>query len=519
MIDDDSQSKQDQAQTPRPARYWKNQIDASLLAEKRWRDQADQVMKRYVDERDGEALMARSDDTSRVNMLWSNTEVLKSVLFANLGKPDVSRNFPKQGADNKIARTAALVLERALSACSSYYEPEAQIEEAVTDHLLAGRGQCWVELDATVETQEDDTHLKSHSVEICHVPYTDWTHGPGKRWEDVPWVARKHLMDRDDIEDQFSEALAEKIPQNYLLSEGEKRTEETGRDDFRRALLWEIWDKRSKSRIYIAEGYAFEVERASDPLKLQGFFPCPKPLFSVRKPGSLSPRPEFLQYQDQCMELDRVNTRILRLVESMKESGVYNASVDEGDALKNLSMLEDGEFIPWKNWASLAQGGGLAGAFQSRDIAPYATAIQVLAQRGVEILQTIYEVTGISDIVRGATDPRETASAQRLKARFGTQRIQKRQKEVQRFVGELYQIKGELIAEHFEAEQLSGMSGIEIPTNADKAKAQQILMLAQRQAQMQQMMQAQQQAAQQQAAQAQQAPQAPQQPQQQPMAA
>ena len=172
-------------------------------------------------------------------------------------------------------------------------------------------------------------------------------------------------------------------------------------------------------------------------------------------------------------------------------------------------MLEDGEFIPWKNWASLAQGGGLSGAFQSRDIAPYAAAIQTLTERGEQILQEIYEITGISDIIRGATDPRETAAGQRLKARFGTQRIQKRQKEVQRFVGELYHIKAELIAEHFEAEQLSEMSGIEIPTNAEKQKAQQILMLAQRQAQMAQQIQQMQQ-------QAQQAAQAQQQPQQQP---
>ena len=320
MTEDEGQSKQEQAQKPRPARYWKNQIDAQLTADNRWLKQAEQVMKRFMDERDGDTVGVRSDDVARVNLLWSNTEVLKSVLFANLGKPDVSRNFPKQGADNKVARTAAMILERALSACSDWYSPEAQIEEAVTDYLLAGRGQAWVELDATVEItegEEGETHLKSHSVEICHVPYTDWLHGPGKRWEDVPWVARKHLMDKSDIEAQFSEALSEKIPQNYLLSEGTNRTEETGRDDFRRALLWEIWDKKSKSRIYIAEGYAYEVERTADPLKLKNFFPCPKPLFSVRKPGSLLPRPEYLQYQDQCMELDRVNTRILRLVESM----------------------------------------------------------------------------------------------------------------------------------------------------------------------------------------------------------
>ena len=507
-LDPDSQSAAEQAQNPRKARYWKNQIDSALARERKWRKRAERVVKRYEDERDGDQLDIRADEQSKINMLWSNTEVLKAALFANLGKPDVSRNFPKAGKDNKIARQAALILERAVASANDRYDPEDQIESAVVDHLLAGRGQCYLQLEVSIseedeveevsnreEDREIAMHLDEQSAQIVHIPYDDWTHGSAKKWEEVPWVAFRHLMTRDDIADNWNPELAKNIPLNYMVPEGKAYSEKIDLDDFKRAELWEIWDKRSRCRIYIAEGYGFELERTDDPFRLSGFFPCPRPLYGVKTPGNLVPRPEYLQYQDLCEQLDRINQRIDRMVEAMKVCGVYDASNDDDDGLKNLGMLDDGQFIPFRNFKRLAEGGGLAAAFQVRDTKPYAEAIVVLAQRGQEIIQLIYEVTGISDVVRGATDPRETASAQQLKARFGTQRLQQRQKSVQRFVGELFRLKAELIAEHFQPQQLSEMSGLDIPTEADKVQARQILMMAQQQAQMAAALQAQQQQA------------------------
>ena len=64
--------------------------------------------------------------------------------------------------------------------------------------------------------------------------------------------------------------------------------------------------------------------------------------------------------------------------------------------------------------------------------------------------------------MRGATDPRETAAAQKLKGQFGSMRIQPRQKQVQRYVRDLFRIKAEIIAELFEPETLAAMTGMEI---------------------------------------------------------
>jgi hypothetical protein len=477
----------EQGEKPKSARYWHNQIDAALGREKKWRDRAEKVVKRYMDERpDNED----GGGDRRINILWSNTEVLKAVLFERLGAPDVRRLFPQPGKDNKIARTSALVMERALVACGNRYDPEGEIQDAVVDYLLTARGQLWLEYEAEISEDADGKQAISYqSAKLCHVCHDDWTHGPGKKWRQVPWVARMHLFTKDDFGREFPDIdlNVQKIPFNFTLKEGEKRTDEQGAADFKRAKVWEIWDKNSQTRIYIADGYEWELERVEDPYRLEAFFPCPKPLFGIKTSDSLLPSPEYCQYQDQAAELDRINQRLYVLVESLKVCGIYDGS-SEDDTLSQVGTLDDGQFIPYKNMAALAQGGGLAAAFQVRDLAPIAVAIQQLANRAVSLIQSIYEITGISDVIRGSTDPNETLGAQQLKARFGSQRMQKRQKEVQMFVKEAYRLKAEIISEHFEREQLSQMTGILLPSEMERQKAKQLLTMAEQMKKQQEMM-------------------------------
>jgi hypothetical protein len=294
-------------------------------------------------------------------------------------------------------------------------------------------------------------------------------------------VGRKLLFTTDDCAKswpQFNDSADKTtIPATHILTEGKDRNSDQGADDFKRAVIWEIWHKKSGKRIYIAKDFEWELESEPDPYGLEGFFPCPKPLYGIKFTDRLVPKPEYLQYKDQAEELDRINTRIWRLLESLKYRGFRFAGLDGEDTLGDLGGLEDGQFPALKNFANLVQGGGLKEAYQVMDLQPIVIAIQGAAQRALELIQSIYEVTGISDIVRGSSDPNETLGAQKMKASFGSTRMKKRQAEVQRFVKELYKMKGELIAEHFEREQLSEASGIPLPTEAERAQARQLLQM------------------------------------------
>lgn len=496
------------------ASFWHKHVEGAKEREKDWRKKAEDVEHRYLDER--QRYTGGRDYERRVNILWSTTETLKSALFAQLGQPDVRRQFPMPGRANMVARTAAVIMERSLVACNNRYDPEGEIEAAISDYLIAGRGQCWLEYEADVS---DDDRVIEQRARIVYVNWPDFLHGNGKCWSNIRWVGRRHYYTKQDLKRDWPED-ADDIPLNYDIDDGKSR--EKPDEDFKRAIVYEIWDRQKKQRIYIAEGFDHELERQDDPYQLENFFPCPEPLYAVRTTGDLVPTPEFTQWEDQATELDRIHTRIWRLIEQLKYCGVYDGSNEDDDTLKNLGKLQDGEFIPHANFAELIKAGGLAQIFQVRELQPIATAIQHLTARADRLIEFIYELTGISDIARGSTDPRETAKAQEKKAQFGAQRLDKRRREIDRFIGDLYRMKAEVIAEHFTRERLEQMSGVKIPFQAEIEQAEQTLqrvqqVMQQRQQQQQAAQQAQQQGGQQQPGQAMQGAQGAQQmPQQRP---
>ena len=487
----------EQDEKPQSSKFWIGEIMAARKREKSWVTRANKVIARYRDER-GSDRTANSE--RRANILWSNTETLKSTLFQGVGNPDVRRRFPKKGEEDKAARQAALVLERSLSYCSDAYDADGQIEACVEDELLPGRGSGWIVYDAEIsegyggaETKQDDDtapepaaedkpelseqpggpEIADQSVRVEHVYFQDFLTSAGRKWSDVWWVARGHDYSRDELTRYFPKH-AKKIPLDvqvagYDTGKAKNKEEE---DTFQRGRVWEIWDKSKKRRVYIAEGYPEILQADDDPYKLKDFFPTVEPLYGVKTTSSLVPIPEYTLYQDQAEELDLITTRISRLIDALRRRGVYDAGTEGSEgALSSLAFAGDNEFLPIRNFPSLMEKGGLERVFMSEDVQPIANIVQSLYEQRAMLVQTIYEITGISDILRGASDPDETATAQRIKGQFGSLRLQKRQKRIQTFVRDLYRLKAEIIAEHFTREQLQDMTGIDMPLAIEKQQA------------------------------------------------
>lgn len=435
---------------PQSADGWLDEVDSALKREKVWREKAKKVIKRYRDER-----TATKGIDSRVNILWSNTEVLKSALYVATAKPDIRRRFPDTPETTVLSRTVAEVAERAVAYAIDVEDVDDPLEAALEDTLLPGRGQCWVSYEPTIGKDSYGAENITGQV-LCleYVYWEDFCHGKARTWKEVPWVGRRHGMDKEKFETKFPDARP--IPNHdYKLNDGDNDGDEIE--------VWEIWEKSDHRRLYVARGYADVLQADDDPYGLKGFFPCPKPLLAVTTTDKLTPQPEFLQYQDQANELDRVSTRISRLTEQLKWKGIYDASIDAGEnVLANLSAADDGDFLPYQNWMHLKDKGGIEAGVGFWPMERIIGVLKELYVQKAQLIQTIYDVTGISDIVRGSTDPRETKGAQQLKAQFGSMRMQSRQGDVQRFIRDCYRIMAEIIAEHFTVETLKEITGMQL---------------------------------------------------------
>lgn len=458
------------------AEFWLREIEAAKSRMGGWYDKAEEAEERYRD--------CTERPFGMLNIFWANVETQKAAIGEEFGKPQVTRvNQPRN--DGGLARHIAEVWERTIAAGVRDTNDNHDIGLAVGDTFIPGRGQVWLEL-MVEETGEGN--IRWASAPLVRVPYRDYLEGFATRWGDVPWTARRHLFTRDELisECGISDEVASQVPLNISLPDDDKgRRKRRGKDkeQFKRAAVWEIWTKfPEKARLYVAEDFRDQVLCADpDPFKLKAFFPCPRPLLANGDEGWQEPLTDYSRYEDQAKELDEISARIFVLTATLRRRGIHDKQFKE---LADLAEADDNVSLAVDNWVDLQAKGGLNKVCEWEDLTPIITVLAQLHQQRRELVQLIYELSGISDLARGQTDPDETLGAQQLKQTFGSSRFKRRETESRRFAAEAYQIKGELIAEHFPREQIAEMSGIPLPTEAEIARARQQLqqMMAQYQA-------------------------------------
>ena len=447
------------------ARRWKTELKLADQRELKWREKAKAVLKLYTPEDPG---------ANSYNILWPNTETLRQAVYNSLPQPDVRRRYQDE---DPLGKAVAQTLTRALEFAQDTYDFDGAMKGDVMAMLLPGRAVSRVryvpDIASTGEgvESEDDEAQESESYEeiewesvICErVQWDDFRIlCPAKTWDDVTAIAFKHTMSREDCIEKFGEDVGERVP----LEDPEDRDacHEDIKETFKRADVWEIWDKEEKQVIFLQREMDEPCKVTDDPLGLSGFFPIPRPLYAIESATTLVPACLYTQYEQQARELNRISVRINRLIEGLKNRGIYDATLTE---IAELTKAGDNELIPAQNVTALLDRGGLDKAIWMMPISEAAAILTALYQQREQTKTVIYDLCGIADIMRSASDPRETFGAQKIKTQWGTQRLQRMQLEVQRYIRDIIRLKAEIIAEKFQVETLSAMTLLPFPHQAD----------------------------------------------------
>lgn len=465
---------------------------------KRWEQRADRIVKKYKDD-------SRYDrnPNARFNILWSNVQTIQPAIFARLPRPDVSRRFRD---NDPIGRVASMMLERALEFEIEHYgDYKSAMNNAVLDRLLGGRGVSWVRYEphfavdepgepddgfqVTEDSDESETpegeanenpeRIEYECAPVDYVHWKEFGHSPGARtWEEVTCVWRKVYMSRPALVERFGEELGYKIPLDTKPADDKNSYKPT--DGVYEAVIYEIWDKETGKVLWISKSLGKIIDERDDPLQLENFFPCPKPLYSTLTTDSLEPIPDFVIYQDQARELDTLCDRIDGLINALKVRGVYDASSSELQRL--FSEGENNTLIPVDNWMAFAEKQGMKGAIDLVDITPFAQALAQCYQAMEQVKGQIYELMGIADIQRGQTDPNETLGAQIIKSNNASGRLKTMQHAVVDFATTILSIKAQIICNHFTDETLVQISGAMQLSDQDKQLIPQAIALLRDQA-------------------------------------
>ena len=473
---------------------------------KKWEARAEKIVKRYRDDNRSQ----HTNETAKFNILWSNVQTLIPAVYAKLPKAVAERRF---GDNDPVGRVASEIIERALDYEIEHYPDfRATMRYAVEDRFLGGRGTAWVRYephvraldvpedglqvtedidDEPAETPEGaenpenqnytagETEPQEEIEYECaptdYVHWKDFGHSVARTWEEVTCVWRWVYMTREALTERFGEKVSKKIPLDSgpetLKTYGQSNKERT------RAKVCELWDKETGRVYWFTKNYSELIDERDDPLELEGFFPCSKPLYSTTTSDTLIPVPDFVLYQDQANELDILSDRIDGLVKALRIRGVYDASQPALQRL--LTEGDNNTLIPVDQWMAFTEKNGLKGSIDLLPIEELANALLQCYRARQEIKAQIYEITGISDIIRGASQASETATAQQIKGQYAGLRLRSMQEEVALFASELIRLKAQVICSKFQPQTILAYAAASQMSQPDQQMIPQAMQLMQ----------------------------------------
>lgn len=495
-------------------RIWDTRIKAYEKAYQAWRRKVTETYDRYSREADLDRPEQQGVQT--FNILWSNIQTELPVVFSQAPAPDVRRRF---ASNDKVGRVASLIMENALTASLDLDDMTMPLEEVTRDFLLAGRGVPWVRFDARIDNipvpvvQQPDgrfltptgepvefdqidqiggqfvanTQVISRErapVEFIH--WSDFAHAPVGSWEELKtrgWVGKRVFLTEAAGRERFGPIFSEVPLKSRRPTIKEKRRPEGDQlpEQDRTAEVWELWNAEDRHVYWIALGYKKgPLDVQSDPLGLVDFLPTPRPAYSTTQDKTLVPVPDFIQYRDMADDLEELTNRISVLQKALVIKGVYDSSMPQ---LANL-LLDSGTenmMFPVDEMHKYRDESGanmeIVGPIRFFPVSMIASVYNQLLESREVLKQQIFEMTGMSDIMRGQVDPREALGQSRIKGQFGTLRISRKQREMARVARDALRIKAEIMVEHFSEGTLLEMAGADAFSDADRALVPQALEL------------------------------------------
>lgn len=457
-----------------------------------WHTQAKRAVSAFLDDR-SDSENSRSSQTYRLNLFNSNVKTLTATLYAKLPKVEADRRF--LDPNDAVARVAGEMITRLLQ--NDMNDPDDTLKNtlknSLEDRLVPGLGCARVKYDIeereaaeqppAPEPQIDPTTgqpAEAEPAEPVMEKADEWTDVVYTHWRDVlwspcrtegelTWKAFRSYFSKAKATKRFGKEVATGLSysQKPAKTAAEKATEIKTNDP--QAEVWEIWDNETKCVYWFSKGYDKWLDKQDDPLELDGFYPDGNWMVANTSTTKYLPKPDYTMAHTLYEEIDELESRIALLTAACKVVGVYDRQ--SKDIQRMLSEGVENQLIPVDNWAMFAERGGLKGMTDWLPLEQVVNAVNILSQQQAGRIQQLYQVTGMSDIMRGqASQSGTTATEQRIKAQYGSVRIQAVQDEFAQFAESLLNKKVQIIQKYYDPQRIMELSNIANTPDAQLAQ-------------------------------------------------
>lgn len=422
----------------------------------------------------------------RLNLYHADIITVRSMLYAKIPKAEADRRF--YDPSDEVARVAAEMITRIIQ--NDMNDPDDKLnsvlKSALEDRLVAGLGSGRVKYSMTEKpmldpvtqappvdpttgqpvldptTQEPPTVKDDEWTDVIYTHWRDILWNPCRVESELRWKAFRSYMTKDEVTKRWGEEIATTIPYSTKqprMTEAAGAKSEPIEKAAPEAEIWEIWDGEGKCVYWVVEGYDKFLDQKENPMELGGFYPDATPMLANTTTSKYLPKPDYSFAADLYAEIDELETRISLLTQAAKVVGVYDRA--SKDIARMLKEGVENELIPVDNWAMFAEKGGIKGMVDWLPLEQIVGAIETLATQQQNRIQQLYQVTGLSDIMRGqAAQQNVTATEQRIKAQYGSGRIQAIQEEFAEFASQLLNKKVQLIQRFYDPDRIKALSNI-----------------------------------------------------------
>ncbi len=427
--------------------------DAKNKAKNHWEDSKD-AWTEYLASRP-RAQTASSVATvrtrNRLPIFWASVKNLLPAYYSRTPNTVAKRLFDSQDPTGKVSAQLVERLSKTLLHKSPLTEAmtHASVDFVLTDKATAkmhceevyGEKQVPVILNQDTQeymtndgqvvtgqvTQNEDGSLMGtieglidYKIEILPLDYDDVIHTPNARnWSEISQIGLRLYLTKAEFLDRFgSEKLALVTFGAIKDEDGDKSIpQQTDNKEADTVELWEIWDKRKKMVSVVSQNCKTNIiDEYPDPYELKGFFPIAPFVISTKPSKNLYPTPMYVQLKPLIVQLHRVFDRICKMTSALRRRGIADAQLSA--AIEQLSTGDDLEIVAVKNFQAILERGGLEKSLLWFPLQELSNALSEAVGMIATFEDFFNKLSGVPDVVRGSTNPNETASAQQQKGEF-----------------------------------------------------------------------------------------------------
>ena len=487
--------EKDERDTPE---YWRRWIkSAERAAERHW-----DIAKKAWAEYENREL----DRAGRFPIYYSSCKTLEPAYYARTPKITTRRRFDIK---DEVSMTGCLIAERLgqyLIDCSEFDEV---MHAAVQDFIHADKASLQIVYEHETESQEDRVPLTENGgiyttpdgeewteevfqdaqglfgkrameipvkqqIKLVACPYDEVLHTPDAKCNsEIREMAYYFCLNKDEAEARFGEKAKQiswKSKKDAKRKDGASlyerdRTESVGEY----VEGWEIWSKPNKKVYWLSDQYqgGFLDER-EDPYQLREFFPSPPFILGSKPSKSLYPTPAFGHLAPLIEDMHECAEKFSELLSGIERRALVNSADDE--FLLALNMRGNGTYVAAPNLTNIVEKAGIESLIYWVPVEPLVQAMTELTGIQEKFKNEFYEWFGVPDILRGATEPVESATAQQLKAEAAHDRFKWNKKLVAQLARDSIEMMVDLALGVFDDAKVAECVGFDFMSPEDQAR-------------------------------------------------